>query len=79
MVNGNLYCCLLFPGIGYETAKYIAMMGAKVVLACRSEQKANEVRIPLHILIYMTGSFITKNCQLVPLPRKIFLFVSYIS
>ncbi|XP_078329026.1 WW domain-containing oxidoreductase-like [Crassostrea virginica] len=29
-------------GIGYETAKYIAMMGAKVVLACRSEQKANE-------------------------------------
>ncbi|XP_062586395.1 WW domain-containing oxidoreductase-like [Saccostrea cucullata] len=29
-------------GIGYETAKYIAMMGAKVVLACRDEQKANE-------------------------------------
>lgn len=29
-------------GIGYETAKYIAMMGAKVILACRDQQKANE-------------------------------------
>lgn len=29
-------------GIGYETAKYIAMMGAKVILACRNQQKANE-------------------------------------
>lgn len=27
-------------GIGYETAKFIAMMGAHVVLACRSEEKA---------------------------------------
>ncbi|XP_033740244.1 WW domain-containing oxidoreductase-like [Pecten maximus] len=29
-------------GIGYETAKCIAMMGATVILACRSEEKANQ-------------------------------------
>ncbi|CAG2247466.1 WWOX [Mytilus edulis] len=29
-------------GVGYETAKFIAMMGAHVVLACRSEEKARD-------------------------------------
>ncbi|XP_041466043.1 retinol dehydrogenase 14-like [Lytechinus variegatus] len=29
-------------GIGYETAKALAQMGSKVILACRSEVKANE-------------------------------------
>ncbi|VDI33925.1 WW domain-containing oxidoreductase [Mytilus galloprovincialis] len=29
-------------GIGYETAKWIAMLGAKVIIACRSEDKALE-------------------------------------
>ncbi|XP_060082480.1 retinol dehydrogenase 12-like [Ylistrum balloti] len=29
-------------GIGYETAKWIAMMGATVILACRSEERAKE-------------------------------------
>lgn len=29
-------------GIGYETAKWIAMMGATVILACRSEDRARE-------------------------------------
>ncbi|XP_069115731.1 polyprenol dehydrogenase-like [Argopecten irradians] len=29
-------------GIGYHTAKWIAMMGATVILACRSEFKANK-------------------------------------
>ncbi|XP_021355312.1 retinol dehydrogenase 14-like [Mizuhopecten yessoensis] len=29
-------------GIGYETAKWIAMMGATVILACRSEERARE-------------------------------------
>ncbi|XP_060084644.1 retinol dehydrogenase 14-like [Ylistrum balloti] len=29
-------------GIGYETAKWIAMMGATVILGCRSEEKARE-------------------------------------
>ncbi|XP_056014761.1 dehydrogenase/reductase SDR family member on chromosome X-like isoform X2 [Ostrea edulis] len=27
-------------GIGYETAKWIAMMGARVIIACRSEERA---------------------------------------
>ncbi|XP_021355310.1 retinol dehydrogenase 14-like [Mizuhopecten yessoensis] len=29
-------------GIGYHTAKWIAMMGARVIIACRSEEKARE-------------------------------------
>ncbi|KAL5010993.1 hypothetical protein ScPMuIL_013298 [Solemya velum] len=29
-------------GIGYETSKWIAMMGAKVIIACRSEERATE-------------------------------------
>ncbi|CAC5385810.1 RDH12 [Mytilus coruscus] len=29
-------------GIGYETAKWIAMLGAKVIIACRSETRARE-------------------------------------
>lgn len=30
-------------GIGYETAKALAIMGAHTVVACRNEQKAREV------------------------------------
>ncbi|XP_030849874.1 WW domain-containing oxidoreductase-like [Strongylocentrotus purpuratus] len=30
-------------GIGYETAKTLAQVGSKVILACRSESKANQV------------------------------------
>ena len=30
-------------GIGYKTAKALAIMGAHTVIACRSEQKAREV------------------------------------
>ncbi|XP_060082478.1 dehydrogenase/reductase SDR family member on chromosome X-like [Ylistrum balloti] len=29
-------------GIGYHTAKWIAMMGAKVIIACRSDEKATK-------------------------------------
>ncbi|XP_030849388.1 retinol dehydrogenase 12 [Strongylocentrotus purpuratus] len=29
-------------GIGYETAKTLAQLGSKVILACRSEEKANQ-------------------------------------
>ena len=32
-------------GIGYETAKALVGMGARTVIACRSEEKAVEVRI----------------------------------
>ena len=30
-------------GIGYETGKALARMGARVILACRSEERATEV------------------------------------
>ena len=30
-------------GIGYETGKALARMGARVILACRSEKRAKEV------------------------------------
>ena len=36
--------CLSYSGIGYEVAKWIAMMGGTVIIACRSEDKAMEVR-----------------------------------
>lgn len=29
-------------GIGYETAKWLAMMGGTVIIACRSEERANQ-------------------------------------
>ena len=32
-------------GIGYETAKAVAQMGARVIVACRSEQRAKEVSL----------------------------------
>ncbi|XP_077868415.1 WW domain-containing oxidoreductase-like [Saccoglossus kowalevskii] len=32
-------------GIGFETAKQLSMMGAKVILACRSEHRAEQVNI----------------------------------
>ena len=35
----------LFLGIGYQAAKWIAMMGATVIIACRSEDKSMEVCI----------------------------------
>ena len=31
-------------GIGYETAKGLALLGAHVIIACRSEEKARGVR-----------------------------------
>ena len=33
-------------GIGYETAKALAVMGAQTFLACRSEKLVTEVGIP---------------------------------
>ena len=32
-------------GIGYETAKGLALLGAHVIVACRSEEKAKDVSI----------------------------------
>ena len=32
-------------GIGYETAKALAVMGAQTILACRSEERAVAVRL----------------------------------
>lgn len=31
-------------GIGYETAKALAVMGAHTIIACRSSERANSVR-----------------------------------
>ena len=31
-------------GIGYETAKALAVMGAHTIIACRSSERATEVR-----------------------------------
>ena len=31
-------------GIGYETAKVISFMGAHTIIACRSEERAAQVR-----------------------------------
>ena len=31
-------------GIGYETAKALAVMGAHTIIACRSSERANAVR-----------------------------------
>ena len=42
-------------GIGYETAKTLASMGAHTIIACRSEEKAVAVRLSLFnhfILLY---------------------------
>ena len=33
-------------GIGYETAKGLAVLGAHVVIACRSEERARNVSMP---------------------------------
>ena len=35
-------------GIGYETTKALAMMGAHVIMACRLEEKAVRVSQPIH-------------------------------
>jgi len=32
-------------GIGYEIAKALAAMGAHTIVACRSQQRAEEVRL----------------------------------
>ena len=34
-------------GIGYETAKTLAKMGAHTIIACRTESKATEVTSPV--------------------------------
>ncbi len=32
-------------GVGYETAKALALMGAHTIIACRSEEKATAVKL----------------------------------
>ena len=42
-------------GIGYETAKGLALLGAHVILACRSEEKAIGVRITINYVFDLNG------------------------
>ena len=39
-------------GIGYETAKTLARLGAHTFIACRSKEKAEEVILMVHMLTY---------------------------
>ena len=41
--QSDLLVCCCSLGIGYEVAKWLAMIGARVILACRSKDKAMEV------------------------------------
>ena len=34
-------------GIGYETAKALAIMGAHTIIACRSEERGQQVSLPV--------------------------------
>ena len=45
------------PGIGYETAKQLAFMGAKVIMACRDEARAMDVS-----MVDIWRSDITRHC-----------------
>lgn len=45
-------------GIGYETAKALARMGAQVVIACRSEERSQQV-IEIVYLLELAGFFVT--------------------
>ena len=42
-------------GIGYETAKALAIMGAQTIIACRSEERATEVRTAYQTLFNIAG------------------------
>lgn len=39
----HTYCFAIVLGLGYEITKWLAAVGADVVIACRSEQRASEV------------------------------------
>ena len=40
-----IYIYIIFPGIGYMTTRDLMKMGARVILACRSPSKAEDVGI----------------------------------
>jgi len=48
---------LSVAGLGYEISKWLAILGADVVIACRSEERANEART----CIYHHSSLSTKH------------------
>ena len=43
-------------GIGYETSKAIAEMGGRVVIACRSEERASQVSATI-VCCYVSAVF----------------------
>ena len=50
----------VFAGIGYETAKRLSYMGAKVILACRDEAKAQAVSDQNMLMFHATSTHVTK-------------------
>ena len=51
-------------GIGYETAKGLALLGAHVIIACRSEERAKDVSIICRVLCVCTALVFNDTCKL---------------
>lgn len=47
-------------GIGYETAKAISFMGAHTIIACRSEERATQVKTAEDLRVHL---HITYSCR----------------
>ena len=49
-------------GIGYETTKALAMMGAHTIIACRSEERGQQVSLPvLYRCVCIDSSYILRT------------------
>ena len=48
-------------GIGFEVAKWLAMMGATVIIGCRSEERATQVHVIFTLIVKLYESTIEKQ------------------
>ena len=46
-------------GVGYETAKSLAVMGAHTIIACRSRERAQQVGLDVVSMLYSTCFLVT--------------------